>query len=427
MNRIWSFICLLCGGSTLFAQPLTWEACQRQARDRYPLIRQYKLIEQTTQLSVANLQKGYYPQLSVSAQASYVSDVPAFPDAMKKMFSSVVSLDGIPKDQYKVAVDVNQVVWDGGEIRARRQLSQTEGEVAARETDVNLYALRARINELFFGLLLLDEQVKQQCAQDGLLGAHIARMEAYVRDSVGLPSDLDAILAQRLQLRQQLTSLLSARRTYSRVLSLFVAGKPTDSLVIEHPREAIVSDNPYRRPEMAWFDAQSRQLAAQRKAVDASVLPRLGIFASGSYSNPGLNYMEAMLHSRWEWGYQVGLRLQWSPSNFYTRRNSLQRIEAQRALIENNRDVFLFQRQLETAEEQESVARFTRLLADDDRLIRLRMSVRRAAEARFENGVIDMTDLLQKITDETVARTARSSHEIERLKALYEMKITTNQ
>ena len=227
MNRIWSFICLLCGGSTLFAQPLTWEACQRQAHDRYPLIRQYKLIEQTTQLSVANLQKGYYPQLSVSAQASYVSDVPAFPDAMKKMFSSVVSLDGIPKDQYKVAVDVNQVVWDGGEIRARRQLSQTEVEVAARETDVNLYALRARINELFFGLLLLDEQVKQQCAQDGLLGAHIARMEAYVRDSVGLPSDLDAILAQRLQLRQQLTSLLSARRTYSRVLSLFVAEKPT--------------------------------------------------------------------------------------------------------------------------------------------------------------------------------------------------------
>ena len=49
----------------------TLEECQQAAERNYPLIRQYGLIEKTTALTVANIQKGWLPQVSASAQATY--------------------------------------------------------------------------------------------------------------------------------------------------------------------------------------------------------------------------------------------------------------------------------------------------------------------------------------------------------------------
>jgi len=51
----------------IMAQAQTLEECQQAAERNYPLIRQYGLIEKTTELTVSNIQKGWLPQVSASA------------------------------------------------------------------------------------------------------------------------------------------------------------------------------------------------------------------------------------------------------------------------------------------------------------------------------------------------------------------------
>ena len=140
---------------------LTLDECQRLARDNYPLLKQYDLIEQATDYSVANIKRGYLPQLSVSGQASYQSDVATLPDVLTGLLTSNgYQYKGMARDQYRIAVDLNQVIWDGGNLKARRDMAGKDGLVQTAQTDVDLYAVRQRVNELFFGLLLLEEKIR---------------------------------------------------------------------------------------------------------------------------------------------------------------------------------------------------------------------------------------------------------------------------
>ncbi|MBR2252982.1 MAG: TolC family protein, partial [Prevotella sp.] len=139
----------------------TLEECQQAAEKNYPLIQQYGLIEKTTQLTVSNIQKGWLPQVSASAQATYQSDVMAWPDGMKSMLSGMgVDVKGLKKDQYRVGIDLQQTIYDGGVIGSQKRIAREQGKVQTAQNEVNIYNVRKRVNEMYFGLLLLEEQIK---------------------------------------------------------------------------------------------------------------------------------------------------------------------------------------------------------------------------------------------------------------------------
>ena len=69
MKRIVLILSWMIGCATLgVAQTL--EECQQAAERNYPLIRQFDLIEKTTEMTLANIQKGWLPQVSATAQAA---------------------------------------------------------------------------------------------------------------------------------------------------------------------------------------------------------------------------------------------------------------------------------------------------------------------------------------------------------------------
>ena len=137
------------------AQAQTLEECQEAAERNYPLIRQYGLIEKTTELTVANIQKGWLPQVSASAQTTYQSDVVSWPDDMKGMLGQMgINFEGLKKDQYKIGLDIQQTVFDGGTIKSQKEIARQQGEVQMAQNEVNLYNVRKRVNEMYFALLL---------------------------------------------------------------------------------------------------------------------------------------------------------------------------------------------------------------------------------------------------------------------------------
>ena len=135
--------------------------CQEAAARNYPLIRKYDLIRQTTAYTVANLNKGWLPQVSALAQATWQNRVAQLPDALGGMMTSMgYAPEGLKKDQYKVGIDVSQTIWDGGRIRNRKQMENRLGDVQTAEENVTMYAVRGRVNELFFSVLATDERMK---------------------------------------------------------------------------------------------------------------------------------------------------------------------------------------------------------------------------------------------------------------------------
>ena len=407
----------------------TLEECQQAAERNYPLIRQDGLIEKTTELTVANIQKGWLPQVSASAQATYQSDVVAFPEQMQAVYQQMgLNMKGLTKDQYRVGIDVSQTIYDGGAISSQKAVARGQGKVQAAQNEVNIYNVRKRVNEMYFSLLMLDEQILLNHDLQELFRGNEQKLASMVRQGTAAESDLQNVKAERLNVVQQATSLESQKRMLQRMLSTFcgievkeVAKPALQASTLTSPQREAVA-----RPEMRLFDAQLNLADAQEKALNSALMPKLGLFAQGFYGYPGLNMFEDMMRRDWSLNGIIGARLTWNIGALYTRKNDKAKLQLQRDMTESNREVFLFNNNLEQIQQNEDIARFQKLMADDEEIITLRSAVRKAAESKLSHGIIDVNDLVREINAENAARVQQSMHEIEMLKQIYDNKFTTN-
>lgn len=422
-------IALLCGcllaGLSAGAQ-VTLDECRRLAREHYPEIRQYDLVRRTEEYTLSNARRAWLPQLSIAAQATWQTEVPSFPNALAGMLvQQGIDMPGMNKDQYKAALELNQTLWDGGKSEADKRIARAEAAEQARSADVDLYALQGRVDNLFFGILLLDERIVQTRLTLDLLRSNLEKVRALQRNGVAMQSDADAVEAELLTVNQQLTQVTASRDSYRRMLEIFT-GRPLDGERLERPDASEPRSMESSRPELALFDATADKLTAQERLVKAATRPRFGLFAQGYYGYPGMDYFQSMMSPDWSWNAMAGVKMSWNFGAYYTRKNSLAKLRTAKEQVEVQREIFLFNTRLQTAEESGDIARLRKALADDDRIVALRRSVREAAESKLRNGVIDTDDLLRKITDEAAAATARSAREIELLKTIYELKHTIN-
>ncbi|MBR1448311.1 MAG: TolC family protein [Prevotella sp.] len=399
----------------------TLEACQQAAERNYPLIRQYDLIGKTTDLTVANIQKGWLPQVSASAQATYQSDVMAWPDQMKTMLSGMgVDLKGLKKDQYKIGIDVQQTIFDGGTISSQKAVARQQGEVESAQTETNIYKVRERVNEMYFALLLLHEQMTLNADLQTLLAGNERRLRSMYERGTAAESDYLSVKAERLRVAQQQTDLEARQQTLRRMLSALCGIEVTQ---VEKPsQDAPPSQQPSTRPELKAIDAQLRLTNAREKVLDAALMPRLSIFAQGYYGYPGLNMFDDMLNHDWSLNGIVGARLSWNIGALYTRKGDKAKLSVQRETFNVQRETFLFNNRLEQIQQNEDIERYRRLMADDEEIITLRQAVRRAAESKLQHGIIDVNDLVREINAENAARVQQSVHEIEMLKEIYDLK-----
>lgn len=422
-------IALLCGcllaGLSAGAQ-VTLDECRRLAREHYPEIRQYDLVHRTEEYTLSNARRAWLPQLSFAAQATWQTEVPSFPNALAGMLAQQgIDMPGMNKDQYKAALELNQTLWDGGKSEADKRIARAEAAEQARSADVDLYALQGRVDNLFFGILLLDERIAQTRLTLDLLRSNLEKVRALQRNGVAMQSDADAVEAELLTVNQQLTQVTASRDSYRRMLEIFT-GRPLDGERLERPDASEPRSMESSRPELALFDATADKLTAQERLVKAATRPHFGLFAQGYYGYPGMDYFQSMMSPDWSWNAMAGVKMSWNFGAYYTRKNSLAKLRTAKEQVEMQREIFLFNTRLQTAEESGDIARLRKALADDDRIVALRRSVREAAESKLRNGVIDTDDLLRKITDEAAAATARSAREIELLKTIYELKHTIN-
>ncbi|WP_321332170.1 TolC family protein [uncultured Bacteroides sp.] len=419
MKRIifWMLFMLTIAG--LRAQ-VTLEECHKKTQENYPLVKQYGLVEKTKEYNLSNAAKGYLPQFTLSAKGTYQSEV-------TKLGVQIPGVDvkSLSKDQYQVMLEMQQNIWDGGNIRSQKEMAKASSDVDREKLNVDMYALTERVNDLFFGILMLDEQLKQNTLLQDDLARTFKQVSAYVDNGIAATSDLDAVKVEQLNTGQQRTQLEASKQAYVKMLSVFMGEKIADTVTFVRPEEKIpvpsIAAGIYR-PEMFWFEAQNGRLQANEKELYARNMPRLSVFVQGAYGNPGLN----MLKNEFTPYYVAGVRLAWNFGGLYTLHNDKKLIEASRQQLFSNRDVFLFNTQLQATQQSSEVQSVKEVMQKDEEIIALRTNIRKAAEAKVANGTLTVTDMLREITSENMARQTKALHEVQLLMNIYQLKYTTN-
>lgn len=426
MKKLLAIILVMAFPALSSVAQVTLVRCLELADSNYPVIRKYDLVAKTRDLNLADINKGWLPKIGVYGQVSLQNTVPEFPEALTGMLSSYgQNFDGMGHVQYKVGVDLNQKIWDGGTAKSQREIERAGSTVSSASLDVQMYAMHGKVQSLFFGILLLDEQIEQTQSALKLLEANKDRLESMLANGTAMQSDVDMIEAQVLTMRQQLAEARNASDGYRRMLELYI-GESLAGHTLERPSGEMPATMTSGRPELQMFSAQTSMNNARLRAVDATVMPKVGLFAQAYYGYPGLNYFESMRDRDMSFNAVAGIKLSWDINSFYFKRNMKRRIAVDNAGIEAERALFLFNTDVEVSSRQSSINSLRQVISEDSRIVSLRGRVRKAAESQLANGIIDAADLLGKITDENQAQLNARYHEIQLLQNIHQLKYTLN-
>lgn len=426
MRQLCFCLVMLCGCVLQLQAQLTLDYCLAKAEENYPVIKKYDLVERTSAIELSDINKTWLPQASVYAQGTVQNVVPQFPDALSGILDKLgQDLPGLGKVQYKVGVDLNQTVWDGGVSKSQRESVRARDAERRASLDVEMYAIRGRVENLYFGLLLIGEQMEQTRATLHLLDSNLEQMKAMQRHGVAMQSDVDMLEAQKLTVERQLKSAEGSEGQYRRMLEVFI-GEPLAGRTLLRPSAEMPRELTSERPELHLLDARTDFNNARRSAIEASLMPKIGLFAQAYYGYPGFDYFAAMRTRDMSFNVMAGVKVSWNISSLYTRRNNISRITLSNQEVEADRDKFLFETDVTTAGQLAEIESMHKVMADDSRIATLRANVRQAAESQLRNGVIDSTALLAKITDENQANLTATYHEIELLRLIYQLKNTLN-
>ena len=398
---------------TFAQQRLQIEECYQKAQDNYPLIKRTALLQKTLDYNVSNASKGWLPQFSINAQASYQSDVTQLPFSIPGY-----EVDPLSKDQYKATVELNQTIYDGGAIAAQKQLAKKQSAVEIQKNEVDLDKLKERINQIYFGILMAESQLKQsELTKTDLLNT-LKKVESQLKNGVVFRSNVDQIKAQLVSIEQRQIEIKSMRKSYLDMLSAFLNQKLDDNTQLEKTQVLSLSaDN--NDKSLKLLDLQSEALQAQIGMINAKNRPKLGVFAQGGYGKPGFN----MLKNEFDTFYIAGAKLSIPLSGFYTRKNEISTVAIQRTDLSVQRETYLFNSNLQTTQNNNELLKYQALLAKDDELVNLRQNITQSTYAQLQNGVANSADYIRETNAAEQARLQKDLHEIQFLLTQYNQKV----
>ncbi len=405
---------------------ITLQQCHDAATHNYPEIKRHELVTLAADYDMSNARKAHLPQVQAYMQATWQSAVSRFPDAFENMYAQLgISMKGMSKDQYKVGVEASQTIWDGGKTKAQIESIRAQEVVNRAKSDLTIYQVRQKVNDLYFGVLMLEANLLQNEAKLDMLKSNSQLLHTYADGGVASVSDAQRVDAELAVTRQQRHSIEETCKAYRHTLSLFTGMNLAEEKFII-PANIITScEVSNRHPQLQYLDAQKAMLEAQKSSIKASLMPQLAAFGTAYYGKPGFNMFDAMFENKFSFNLLVGVKASWNIGALYSHKNNIAKIANARQALDVARENFLFNTNLQTAIMQGNIAAKQKELAEDDAIIELRESVRKATEAKLQHGIIVPDELIKDVSAEHLAKLAKSFRELEILKNEYDIKYAT--
>lgn len=413
------FVCLVLAGATAQAQQLTLTECYEKARQNFPLIKQKELLVSTREFTMANARTGFLPQVTIAGQATYQSDVTKVPIEVPGF-----AVKTLPKDQYKLYAEVNQSLYDGGTIKRQNAITETNALVEDQKIEVELYKIKERINQIFFGTLLIEEQIAQVELIRKDINTSIQKVDASIRNGTAFKTNADILQAELLKTEQRSIELKAGKHAYLTMLGIFIGQELSETTALQRPQDIQTASEPaITRPELTLYNYQSQLFTAQQQLNNTRVLPRFGVFVQGGFGRPALN----MLDPDFAPYYIGGLRLSWSLSGLYNTKRDKEQLNINLQSVNVQKDLFLFNTKLNLRQQHSDITKLNDLIAVDQQLIDIRARIKATAKAQLDNGVITANDYVRELNAEDQARQNLSVHQIQLLMTQYNYLATTGE
>ncbi len=413
MKKIFLFLLFSITSTMAFSQ-VSIEFCQEKAKENYPTFRNTGILEKTAKYSINNANKNYFPQLNLSAKASYQSDVTAIDIVLP--FAIEIDMPKMSKDQYQAVLELNQMIWDGGATQTKKKEIKAELQTQKASLEVELYTLRDRVASLYFGILSIKEQKAQALLMEKELERNFSQISAFMESGLANESDLDLIRVEQLNLSQRIEEIELMEKSYIRILSLFIGEDLKANTEFLEP--SLITGNlndEIRRPELMAFESQVKLLDIKSKMLNVQSYPHLGFFAQGGYGKPALN----MFKEDADFFAVVGLRMSWNIGSFYTKKDSKRIIESNKELINSNKGAFLLNTNLQKESQKTEIQRLEKLVLSDKEIIKLREKIKNSSEYKLENGTISTSDYIKDVNAYDMANQNMILHKTQLSMSIY--------
>ncbi|MDP4212519.1 MAG: TolC family protein, partial [Bacteroidota bacterium] len=294
---------------------LTLDSCYILARQNYPLIKRQGLISKSSNYSLENAGKSYLPQFSVNGQASYQSQTIDFHDVLPG--APPGALPTISKDQYKIQAEVNQQIYDAGATKNQKEFIRANEAIQQESLEVALHTLRDRVNQIYFSILLMNEQLSQNEIRKTDLQNTLDKARTALRNGTGFRSNVDELKAELINVDMSGIEFNATRKAYLNMLSLLIGRFVDETTPLVQPESPpLVTE--INRPELRLYELQIKATDIREKQLKSDYLPKLSAFVQGAYGRPTLNFIENQFGAWWI----GGLRLNWSLGSLYSLRNN---------------------------------------------------------------------------------------------------------
>lgn len=405
-------VCVLLNATTT-AQILILDSCHSIAQKNYPLIKQYELIEQAKEYSISNANKAYLPQLNVTGIGGYIfGGFPNLGPATAESNNENVKFIGLGQ--------ASQLIWDGGATKTQKEIIRAQSDVERAGIDVQMYALKDRINQLYFGILLIDEQIKQVDIQINTLERNAERVKLMNENGLALNSDMDELRAEVLKARQRETEFQYSRKSFLYMLSLFMGIQLDDSVKMQHPDLPLSENITITRPELFLYESQRKLIQVQSSIDKVKLMPKIGILGTGVLIAPGVNLGGKEKSSL----ALAGLSVSWELGGLYTHSGSKKLNQVNILKIQNQQESFLFNTTIQSRQSNVEIEKYKAIIKSDEEIVKLRSNIRASYQLQYNNGTCSLFDLISATEKETEARSNQSLHNVQLMHAIYQLKTT---
>jgi len=407
---LYIFIFFLLNFSISYGQ-LSIDSCHAKARRNYPIIQQFSLIDQTTEFTISNANKAFLPQLSFNIIGGVVDGFPSFDAPGSESSTSSMQLISV--------VQLNQAIWDGGITKANKEMIKANSEIERAEVEVALYQIRERVDNLFFGMLLIDAQIEQQTIYLETLQRNTKRIEIAVKNGTAYKSDLDEMKVELLHAEERILELEYNKKAYAEVLAVMIGEPLPKTMALERPEVTVVDlESNINRPELSMFASQKAMIDAQAGLNRSSLYPRIGVLGFGTFLNPGINFGTSEINRI----LVAGLSVSWDVSGLYRNGNNKKLEELGLMKIQNQEETFLFNTNLQIDQTQMELQKFQHLIEKSTEVLEIKARIKKAYEVKYENGISTMTEMLDKTNEENLASQKLILQEIQYLQKVYQYK-----
>jgi outer membrane protein TolC len=385
-------------------QTITLEDCYALAEKNYPLAKQTALLEEKTKSEINILEKERLPKLDLNAQATYQSDVIEFPLQIPNS-----TIEPPNKDQYRATLDANQLIYNGGNIAANTRLKTAELAAQQQQIEVNLYALKSRINQSYFSILLFQEQEKLLLSKMEQLNARLKEISSGVKYGAVLPASEQILKAEILKLEQQLSQTNFDKEKALNSLSILISKSLNNTTILANPDILIASEKNSQRPELKLFELQETQLETSKEVISKSNFPKLLGFAQAGYGNPGLN----MLDNSFQDFYMVGMKLNWNIFDWGKTKEKKQVVDILKEIVSTEKETFLLNNEMQQKEAESDIDKYEAMLQKDTEIIALREKVLQATTSQLQNGAITSSEYITELNNLYEAKIDQQLHEVQ--------------